>query len=400
MAFLNFHQNEDLGKHMSKRIEVLQLQADYHENSHNYSDLAEQIAMSFPRSRYRITSAFLRGKPEKDHPTSCADQTVYFDFSKNSLGGIRLTPMRRIYDYCRRNKFEVIICNRYKQVSLMLHLNRLLKVPVCIGISHGLGEYEHFWRRQRARLLIDDSWAFVGVSQAVKDYLLTKECGFTEKNTVAIDNAFDISKAEELQYTKQNARAILGLPQGALVIGAAGRLVRVKGHIYLIKAFANIANSHPDAVLAIIGEGKERIALEEAIEQSGIKNRIYLLGFVASAKRYIRAFDIWTMPSLTEGLPLSLLEGMSGRLPFIASRIPSMIPLIEGAGGLSVPPANTEMLAKALDLYLLMSSGDREKKGIQAYEYLCRNHEIERYRSQYLRLVENSLTAYRKRTNA
>lgn len=378
---------------MNKRIKVLQLQPDYHENSHNYSDLAEQIVAAFPRERYEVTSAFIRGKPEPGHPTSRAEKTVYFDLPDDALHGLRLQLLRQIYGFLRRESFDVVICNRFKQVSLLMHLNRLLRIPVCIGISHGFGEYETVLRRLRARFLIDDSWRFVGVSPAVKHYLLAKHCGFTEENTTAINNAIDIARTESEQHSREDARKLLNLPQEARIIGAAGRLVRIKGHRYLIQAFAKICEKHPDTHLCVIGNGREEASLRAEIARLGIDQRVHLPGFVAGAKRFVRAFDLWTMPSLTEGLPLALLEGMIGHLPIIASDIPSMRSLIDGAGGIAVPPADVEALAVALDQYLSLSSADLGMKGAVAYRYVCTNHEIADYRTRYRALVEQALTA-------
>ena len=105
---------------MKKRIRVLQLQPDYHENSHNYSDLAEQIVAAFPRERYEVTSAFIRGKPVDGHPSSRAEKTIYFNFPKEALRGLRLQLPGRIYRFCQERQFDVVICNRFKQVSLMM----------------------------------------------------------------------------------------------------------------------------------------------------------------------------------------------------------------------------------------------------------------------------------------
>lgn len=383
---------------MNKRIKVLQLQPDYHENSHNYSDLAEQIVAAFPRERYEVTSAFIRGKPEPGHPTSRAEKTVYFDLPDDALHGLRLQLLRQIYGFLRRESFDVVICNRFKQVSLLMHLNRLLRIPVCIGISHGFGEYDTFLRRLRAHILIDDSWRFVGVSPAVKHYLLSKHCGFTNENTVAIINAFDVEQAESEQYSREEARQKLGLPADARIVGAIGRLVKVKGHIHLIRAFAQIRQKHPDAHLAIIGEGREETVLRGEIARQGLQNTVHLPGFFPGAKRYVRAFDLWTMPSLKEGLGLALLEGMCGHLPIIASRVPAMTPLVEGAGGILVPPADVGALAGALTNYLSLPPSALAAKGEMAYEYLRKNHSIEEYRTAYRLLVEDALakrTAWR-----
>jgi glycosyltransferase involved in cell wall biosynthesis len=380
---------------MTSRIKVLQLQPDYHENSHNYSDLAEQIIAAFPKDKYDVTSAFIRGKPTPDHPESRAEKTVYFDFPEDALHGLRLRVFWHIFRFCREEKFDVIICNRYKQVNLVMMLNRFLKIPVCVGISHGLGEYEKFWRRKRAQFLMNDAWHFVGVSPAVRNDLLKKNCGFTEQNTVAITNAIDIERAESEQYSREEARAQLNLPQNARIIGAAGRLVRVKGHQYLIRAFAKVSEKHQDAHLCILGNGREAAALHAEIARHGIQEKIHLPGFVAGAKRYVRAFDIWCMPSLMEGLGLALLEGMIGHLPIIASDIPAMRFIIDGAGGIAVPPADTDALAKALDEYLALPTSERIAKGEKAYAYLRENHGIAAYRNGYLALVEKALAQKR-----
>ena len=119
-------------------------------------------------------------------------------------------------------------------------------------------------------------------------------------------------------------------------------------------------------------------------------------GFIAGAKRYVRAFDLWAMPSLTEGLPLALLEGMIGHLPIIASDIPSMRFIIDGAGGIAVPSGDVDALAEALDTYLSLSDSELREHGEKVYAYLCTNHGIDEYRGKYLQLVEQALSEVRK----
>ncbi len=377
--------------HSSPRIKVLQLQPNYHENSHGYSDLAEQIIVAFPKDRYDVTTAFLQGRPEPSAERSRAERSIYFDVRDDALRGLRLRLRWMLYRFLKEERFDVVICNRYKPVNLLMQMNRWLRIPVCIGISHGFGEYAPIMRRLSAKLLIDDHWRFVGVSPAVRDYLLAQNCGFTEKNTTAITNAFDFDAADRERLSRNEARATLRLPSDKLVIGAAGRLVKVKGHIHLVRAFAQVHHRHPSSILAIMGEGKERVALEEEISRLGLIDRVRLLGFVPAAKKYTKAFDIWTMPSLSEGLGLALLEGMSGGLPIIASDIPAMAPLIREAGGVAVPPGDEEALAAALDNYLVLSDMEREGKGQEAYSYVRRCHSIEQYRSAYLALTERAL---------
>ncbi|MEF8722253.1 glycosyltransferase family 1 protein [Candidatus Accumulibacter phosphatis] len=376
---------------MSKRIKVLQLQPDYNVKAHDFADLAEQIVKALPAERYEIVAAFLRGKPQQGEPVSRADRSVYFEFSDPQLKGLRLQAMWQLYRFCRAESFDVVICNRFKPVNMLLQLNRWLRVPLCIGISHGFGEYGRYYRRLQARSLIDRAWRFVGVSPAVKQYLLDCKCGFTQQNTVAITNAIDIAQAEGLQLPRDEARRLLGIDQQVRLLGTCGRLVPVKGHVYLLQAFARLKDIYPRATLAIIGRGREEPRLLAEVDRLGLQGRVHLLGFRADALQYIRAFDIWTMPSLAEGLGLALLEGMSGHLPVIASSVPAMLPLIQGAGGLAVPPGDVNALTSALADYLRLSDQELQERGERAYAYLCASHDIESFRQQYLRLVDESL---------
>jgi glycosyltransferase involved in cell wall biosynthesis len=97
------------------------------------------------------------------------------------------------------------------------------------------------------------------------------------------------------------------------------------------------------------------------------------------------------MPSLFEGLGLALLEGMSGHLPVIASNGPAMLPLVQGAGGLSHDPGNVEQLAAALDTYLALSDEELRAKGEQVFRYLEENHTLDEFRHKYLNLIETGL---------
>jgi len=376
---------------MKRRIKVLQLHPDYNIKAHDFADLGEQIFKALPDDRYETVNAFLRGCPAPGAPESRAHRSVYFELSDAQLKGLRIRALWALFQFCRAEQFDVVICNRFKPVNMMLQLTRWLKVPLCIGIAHGFGEYDRFYRRRQAKRLIDKSWRFVGVSPAVKQYLLDCDCGFTESNTVAITNAIDIEQAKALQLTREEAREQLGLDPSVRLIGALGRLVPVKGHIYLIRAFASLKDRHVDAQLAIIGAGREEKNLLAEVDRLGLTGRVHLLGFRADALQYVRAFDIWTMPSLAEGLGLALLEGMSGALPVIASNVPAMLPLIEGAGGIAVPPADSSALSGALDTYLSLSDAQLREKGNQAYQYLVENHEIFSFRQKYLSLIEGSL---------
>lgn len=376
---------------MTARIKVLQLHPDYNVKSCDVSDLAEQVVKSLPRSDYEITSAYLCGEPKPRQPPSVAEHIHYFRLRECDLEGLRLKALWKLYRYCKLQKFDVVICNRFKVVSLMLQLNKLLKVPVCIGISHVLDEYRRHYRRWQVRYLADAHWHFVGVSDAVRDWLIDYNSGFTARNTYAIPNAIDIAKSETIQLSRHEARARLGLPQDAIIVGAIGQLFVRKGHQFLISALSKLRDRFPHAHVGIIGRGPEEQNLTQQIADLGVQDKVHLLGFRENALQYVKAFDIWAMPSLKEGLPLALMEGMSGHLPVIASDIPEMRDLIVGAGGIAVPTKDADALAQALAGYLALDTATLALKGEQVFEYLTSQHSIESYRRSYLHLIEQAL---------
>lgn len=373
------------------KVKVLQLHPKYNIKEIDISDLGEQIFKALPKERYTTINGFFSGRPAEGEPVSCADQSVYFEFTDKQLKGLRIFALWTLYKYLKQEKIDVVICNRYKPVNMLLTLSRFISIPLCIGITHGFGDYDRLYRRNQVKRRANKNWRFVGVSPAVKDYLLDLKTGFTEENTVAITNAIDTEKAADLILNKTAARTRLGLDQSIKIIGALGRLVPLKGHANLIKAFAAISKDYPDTHLAIIGDGREKENLENLIVKLNLQEKVHLLGFQPDAIRLAKAFDIWVMPSFKEGLGLALLEGMCAKLPIIASNVPAMQPLIAGAGGIVIDPHKIEEISGALITYLNKSDQERLELGENAYKYLVANHSIKEFKVKYLELIENGL---------
>lgn len=373
---------------MTRRFKVLQLQNRYNVSA---ADLAEQIVKSLPAERYDVTTAFLRGRPKDGEPHSCAARSVYFEFSQAATKGLRLRVLWALYKHCREQRYDAVVVHRFKPINLLMLLNLCLKIPACIGVLHGLGEFDRGYRQWIMRRLLTDAWRFVGVSRAVREDLLASRCNLTQDNTLQINNAIDIDRAESLQLERGVARERLRLGPGDTVIGTIGRLVPVKGHIFLVQAFARLKDDFPQARLVIIGDGRCRAELEACIRQHQLQERVCLPGTLDDALQYVQAFDAFAMPSLSEGLPLALLEGMSGRLPVLGSSIDSLRPILQDCGGRIFEPADVPTLAQQLRVLLELSAGAREAEGQQAYSYLRHAHAIEDFRRQYLGLLDSLL---------
>jgi glycosyltransferase involved in cell wall biosynthesis len=145
----------------------------------------------------------------------------------------------------------------------------------------------------------------------------------------------------------------LGLSADDRLLVAVGNLYPVKGHRHLVEAMALLAGSHPTLHLAICGRGHLDEALLTQAREHGLASRVHLLGLRSDVAAVVAAADIFVMPSLSEGLPLALLEAMVAGCAIVASAAGEMrAALDQGAAGVLVPPGDPRALGVAIDRLL------------------------------------------------
>ncbi len=118
---------------------------------------------------------------------------------------------------------------------------------------------------------------------------------------------------------RESARRELGLPPGGLVIGAVGRLSAEKAIPDLIRAFADAVK--PPAILVVVGEGPERDRCVATASALGVSDRVVFAGRQRDAASWFAALDVFAMSSVTEQMPMSLLEAMATGLPVVATAV-------------------------------------------------------------------------------
>lgn len=144
------------------------------------------------------------------------------------------------------------------------------------------------------------------------------------------------------------------------LIGCVANLYPTKGLKYLIKAAQHISESY---ILFIIGDGPERKNLESRIMNYELKDKIFLLGNLPDAYQYLKAFDIFVLPSVKEGFPYVILEAMAAGLPIISTNVGGIPEVIKNdENGLIAPPKNSLALAKRIN-YLLKNQSLAKKLG-------------------------------------
>jgi glycosyltransferase involved in cell wall biosynthesis len=148
--------------------------------------------------------------------------------------------------------------------------------------------------------------------------------------------------------TKKEAREKLNLPQDKKIIGTIANFFPSKGLSYLIEAAAKINN--PDIIFAIIGDGTERHNYELLTTHYSLQTKLFLLGEKENAAQYLKAFDVFVLPSVKEGAPYVILEAMAAELPIIATDVGNISEMMKGyINKTIVPPADVEALVRAIE---------------------------------------------------
>lgn len=154
-----------------------------------------------------------------------------------------------------------------------------------------------------------------------------------------------------------------GISPSAICIGSVGNLYPVKGHTFLLTAFAAIASRNPATHLVLVGRGAEEKRLREQVKNLGIpEGRVIFTGFRRDVGNILNALDLYVQPSLSEGHPLAVLEAMSLGLPVIASRAGGLPELLgHDTYGTLAAPGSSEDLTVKIAAYLSEPELFREK---------------------------------------
>ncbi|WP_271274192.1 glycosyltransferase [Aliamphritea hakodatensis] len=169
---------------------------------------------------------------------------------------------------------------------------------------------------------------------------------FPRSQPQVILNGIDTRKFTPVHPDEQCLKkAKFNLPQYGTLIGCAARLETVKGHQFLLEAFSRL---HPRFILALAGDGSLREELQASAERLGISNRVYFLGALDDMTSFYQAIDIFCLPSLNEGLPLSPLEAQASGVPVVITDVGGCSSIVCKNSGVLVPPGDAAALESGI----------------------------------------------------
>ena len=226
---------------------------------------------------------------------------------------------------------------------------------------------------------------FICASDAVRRMLVAD--GVPAARAVTVHEGIDLGHVDAAPPA--DLHADLWLPHNSPIVGNVAALVPHKGQRHLIEAAALVVKKVPDARFVIAGEGELRPALERQIKERHLEKHVFLAGFRPDILSVHKAFDIFAMSSITEGLGTSLLDAMACARPVVATTAGGMPEVVADAQtGLLVPPRDHGAMAEAL-IRLLTDAPLRSQMGAAGLARVRERFSAER-------MVQDTLDVYRR----
>jgi glycosyltransferase involved in cell wall biosynthesis len=226
---------------------------------------------------------------------------------------------------------------------------------------------------------------FICASEAIRQMIVAD--GVPAARTVTVHEGVDLERVNTAPRASLHEE--LFLPHQAPIVGNVAALVPHKGQRHLIEAAALVVRKVPDARFVIAGEGELRPALERQIKEHRLEKHVLLAGFRPDVLSLHKAFDVFVMSSITEGLGTSLLDAMAAAKPIVATAtggIPEVV--VDGVTGILVPPRDDASMAAAI-VQLLKDAALRQQMG---YAGLARARDL--FSSE--RMLKETLKVYKR----
>jgi glycosyltransferase involved in cell wall biosynthesis len=301
-------------------------------------------------SRFAVTVCYLRdGRDDAFHiDTKAASLKIdYQEIQERSSWDPRIWfALRRL---ARHRNFDIVHSHEYKSDLLALLLAKSTGA-IPLATVHG---WTGASRREKFYYAFDKQilkWfpRLIAVSDEIRHTLLN--VGAKKERIQTVLNGIDPYIFHRDRTKQKVVRDSMGMSEHETLIGAVGRLEPQKRFDILLQAFAQVRSTRPQLRLFIVGEGGERMKLENAIASLGLENSCRLLGQRSDIVDLHHAFDLFVQSSDYEGTPNAVLEAMAMETPVVVTDVGGTPELIHhGVHGLLTPPGDPGALARAIE---------------------------------------------------
>lgn len=311
---------------------------------------AETLAMSLAiehSGEYRPVFALL------DEVGALGHRLVDRGYKVELLGrgqGIDLRCARRLARFFRRENVELVHAHQYGPLFYSALARLFGYRPPILFQEHGR-DYPDFRRPRRVwanRVLLSHRDCFVAVGHSVREALVKFE-GLSRDRVEVIYNGIDIFAYDPGRSARETVRRGLGLDEDDFVIMQVARLNRLKDHGTALRALQAVRETMPRANLVLVGDGETRSALEHQCGSLGLQDFVHFVGSRSDVPTLLQGADVFLLTSISEGIPLTLIEAMATGLPCLATDVGGVSEVVlEGESGFLAQAGDHKALAGSL----------------------------------------------------
>ncbi len=327
----------------SKKLKILHLCT--HINAGGITSYVTMVGARFVRMGHSVWVASSGGEKEEAIKAKGVRILRIPIRTKAEISPRILFSLPKVLGLIRREKIDLLHAHTRVTQVLAALASFLTRVPY-VTTAHG------FYKPRFSRRLFG-SWGrkVVAISPLVAEDLEKRHK--VEKSKIRIvQNAIDIEDFESRlsNQDRLKARQMLRIPSQAVVVGSVARLVRDKGHEYLLKAVRDLKKKYKNLYLLIVGDGREKRRLWFLIHKMGLKKDAQILESVSDMSMVYAAMDIFALAATyREGFGLALVEAMVAKKPVVATDIWAINSIIRNRiNGFLVEPKKKEALSQAI----------------------------------------------------
>lgn len=286
-----------------------------------------------------------------------------------------------LYRLFRQNKFDIVHTHSSKTGVIGRLAAKLAGVPMIVHTVHGFA-FPAAKNKFEKNIFLMMEWLgtkcsdkIICLHEADKRIAIDK-LGAKDSQLAILANGVDTMKfSPALVDEKNNIREELGLPVNVTVIGMVGRLWKQKNPHALVNVALSILEKRNDVHFVFIGDGEFKASLIQQVKNKDKEEYIHFLGWRNDSERILKSFDIFTLPSLWEGMPLAILEAQATGLPCVVSNIQGNNTLVNDHNGLLVDLDKSDSYIRQL-LMLIDNASLRNKLGEAGLESILSSHDI------------------------
>lgn len=319
------------------------------------------IAKAIDRRKYHLTFFCVYDEDNRLIPEFQANGNdvhvvPVFDYTRRYFRQYRMGGLLRLARLLRAGRFDIVQTHLPHANTVGRIAARLAGCRCTIATEHNT-EIKTDWQIRWDRLLAPRTARIYCISESVKTFVL-QQPGIRPDQCVVIHDGINAAEYRS-SLSPAAARAAVGLPPEAQVVGSIGRLHPQKGYDLLLEACAQLAPQHPDLHLVLAGDGGERARLEGLAARLGLGDRVRFLGFRRDIATVLRAFDLFVLSSHYEGFGMVLIEAMAAGTPIISTDLDTSREILrDGESGVLVRPGDAGALAAAIGPLL----GDTDRR--------------------------------------